>query len=99
MPQVVTNKTFRFENVWLQKPMCKQIVEEVWYRLQGCSMQEKMQTCSEMLFVWGKEITGSFRTRISQCKRVMRKTKGRRDGRSVQQYKEAANNLNEIYIQ
>lgn len=32
---VVSTKTFKFENAWIREPMCRQIVENVWYRKQG----------------------------------------------------------------
>ncbi|KAL8124753.1 hypothetical protein AgCh_012418 [Apium graveolens] len=95
----VNNKVFRFENAWLREPMCRQIMEEVWYRFQDRPMQEKIVECAEILQVWGKEITGSFKSRINQCKNIMRRAKGRRDNNSVKEYQEASNRLNEIYNQ
>lgn len=75
---VVSTKIFKFENVCLHEPMCKQIVEDVWYRKQGSSIQEKVKECSEILTVWDKEITGSFKSRINQCKSIMKKMKNRK---------------------
>lgn len=49
--QVVLTKAFRFENVLLRESMCKQFMEEVWFRKQGCSLQEKVQACAEILTV------------------------------------------------
>ena len=40
---VTTTKVIRFENAWLQDPMCHQIVEEVWHQHQGCSMRVKLK--------------------------------------------------------
>ncbi|XP_074359588.1 uncharacterized protein LOC141699242 [Apium graveolens] len=42
----VNNKVFTFENAWLREPMCRQIVEEVWYRFQDRPMQEKIVKCA-----------------------------------------------------
>lgn len=90
-------KNFRFENAWLRDPMCRKIVEDSWHLNQEKSLHEKIDSCSAALFKWGKEITGSFKARINQCKKTMRFTKGRNDANSIQVYNEAAKRLIEIY--
>lgn len=95
----VFTKTFRFENAWLREPMCRHIVEEVWSSNHDRTMREKEKACSEILKVWGNEITGSFKARIKQCKSIMKSLRGRRDTLSIQKYQEATHKLNEIYTQ
>lgn len=56
----VPTKTFRFENAWLREPMCKQIVEEVWYRMQGNSLQEKNERVLRYPNSMGKRNHGEF---------------------------------------
>lgn len=97
--QVIGMKTFRFENAWLREPMCLQIVEEVWHRHSGRSLQDKLDERANILTVWGAEIKGRFKDRIAQCKNVMRRAKSRRDEASVRKYQEATNKLNQIYNQ
>ncbi|XP_074352023.1 uncharacterized protein LOC141691183 [Apium graveolens] len=93
------NKAFRFENGWLREPMCRHIVEEVWFRFQDRSLQDKTSECAKVLKVRGNEITGSFKLRIEQCKNTMKRAKGRRDHDSVKKYKQASDMLNEVYNQ
>lgn len=90
---------FRFKNAWLREPICQEIVKETWSRYAERSLQEKIRLCAEILSEWGKEITGSFKTRINQYKKTMRTMKSKRDSRSLQQYSEAAKQLTEVYNQ
>lgn len=99
MPNMLHVKRFRFGNAWLREPMCQQIVEETWRLNKGCSLQEKISKCSETLMVWGKEITGSFKTRIKRCKHIMKTLKGRHDADSITQYQEASKQLTKTYTQ
>lgn len=62
-PIIKTNK-FCFENAWLRDPICGKIVEEAWKLNQGKTLTEKLSFTSELLARWGKEITGSFKSRI-----------------------------------
>lgn len=82
-PKIVTKplqvKRFKFENAWLREPMCLQIVKETWSMHQHKSIQEKIALCSETLSSWGKEITGKFKDRIRQSKKMLISMKGRRD--------------------
>lgn len=59
----------------------------------------EIRLCAEILSEWGKQITGSFKTRINQHKKTMRTLKSRRDSRSLQQYSEAGKQLTEVYNQ
>lgn len=96
---VAVSRFFKFENAWLREPMCRQIVEEVWYRHEGRTLQEKLSECAIILQTWGNEITSSFKSRILQCKKVLKSTKGRRDAQSVMRFQETSSRLNEIYNQ
>ncbi|KAK1381557.1 hypothetical protein POM88_028301 [Heracleum sosnowskyi] len=78
--------------------MCKQLVEDVWYRYQGRSFYEKLNECASVLSEWGKEITGSFKTRIREYKRKIKALKGRRDDYSVECIKENQKKLAESVI-
>ncbi|XP_074327095.1 uncharacterized protein LOC141665037 [Apium graveolens] len=97
--QVILTRSFRFENAWMREPMCKQLVEDVWFRFQGRSFYEKIAECASVLTEWGKEITGSFKTRIHECKQKIKLLKGRRDDFSVECIKENQKKLAEAYAQ
>lgn len=58
-----------------------------------------MEKCAKALSEWGKEITGSFRKRIDQSKRIIRRSKGRRDEFSVEQFREENKKLAETLTQ
>ncbi|XP_074342861.1 uncharacterized protein LOC141680570 [Apium graveolens] len=92
-------KRFRFENAWLREPMCQKIVEEVWSSGMSRSFYEKLEECSKILSSWGKDITGSFKNRIHQCKRAIKFLKGRRDDLSLATLKKEQKQLSEIYAQ
>lgn len=91
-------KSFLFENAWLREPMCYHLVEDVWSSTTG-SFYQKLSQCSEILSVWGKEITGNFKERISKIKRTLKSLKGRRDNFSVKLVLEERKKLAEIYVQ
>lgn len=59
--------------------LCDQIVEGVWYNDQKCSFFNKLADCSEVLPAWASEVTGSFKNRIYQCKKIIKFLKWRRD--------------------
>ncbi|KAL8108560.1 hypothetical protein AgCh_024870 [Apium graveolens] len=102
-PQIVVHlkvtKFFHFENAWLREPMCYQLVDNVWNHDPNRSFFEKILQCSEVLSAWGKEVTGSFKTRIHRCKKVLKTLKGRRDTDSLKVVREEKKNLSEIYAQ
>ncbi|KAK1399270.1 hypothetical protein POM88_009133 [Heracleum sosnowskyi] len=89
-------KRIRFENAWLRDPMCGKIVEETWQLNQGKPFTEKISITLEILAKWGKEVTGCFRNRIQQLKRVMHCTKGRKDEYSVKMYQDSSKKLMEL---
>lgn len=53
-------KRFRFENAWLSKPICEQIIKDSWEGYSTSTMQEEVRVCGEMLECWGREVTGNF---------------------------------------
>uniref|UniRef100_A0A803QSS3 Reverse transcriptase n=1 Tax=Cannabis sativa TaxID=3483 RepID=A0A803QSS3_CANSA len=56
----------------------------------------KIEKCSEVLAEWGKEITGSFKTKISKCEKRIKLLKGMRDADSAKRYQEENERLAEI---
>lgn len=97
---VVQKRRFRFENAWLREPMCKKIVEETWEKVQnGATFHDKISSCTEVLSSWGQEVTGNFRRKINQSKKILRVFKGRRDVDSIKQYQEENKRLTEILTQ
>ncbi|XP_074347239.1 uncharacterized protein LOC141686079 [Apium graveolens] len=97
--QISHPKRFRFENAWLREPMCKQLVEDVWFRNQGRSFYEKLTECADVLSEWGKEITGSFKNRTREYIRKIKALRGRRDDYSVTCLKDYQEKLAEVYAQ
>uniref|UniRef100_A0A803NM17 peptidylprolyl isomerase n=1 Tax=Cannabis sativa TaxID=3483 RepID=A0A803NM17_CANSA len=93
------NRSFHFENTWLREPMCKEVVRSSWEVMSGSGLVDKIQSCGEALEAWGKEFTGNFKDRISQCKMVIRRLKKRRDEDSVKLHKEKQEELFEILTQ
>lgn len=66
--------------------MCKQIVLKAWNTNQGQNLQMKIDRCSASLWKWGQEITGSFKNRIKEIKKMPKVLKHSRDGESVKRY-------------
>lgn len=77
------DKSFRFENAWLREPTCHQIIKDAWSKNKDGSFYDKINECTAVLSAWGQEITGSFKRRISICKKAINHMKGRRDEASV----------------
>ncbi|XP_074328105.1 uncharacterized protein LOC141666018 [Apium graveolens] len=96
---MVRLRIFHFENAWMCEPMYEKMVEDSWGSNQNNNLQEKLQKCASVLAEWGKDITGSFKKRITKCKQTLRATRGRVDQGSVRLYQEAITNLNEVYVQ
>ncbi|XP_062094300.1 uncharacterized protein LOC133800357 [Humulus lupulus] len=92
-------RRFRFENAWAREPMCRQIVSDQWRALSADSFQEKIKCCSTALAEWGKDITGKFKERISQCNRLLKQLKGQRDEESIRRYQEIHSCLFEVLTQ
>ncbi|XP_074346940.1 uncharacterized protein LOC141685753 [Apium graveolens] len=86
-------KKFKFENVWLTEPICRQLILECWEDSNNVGIQAKIKACAVKLQKWGREVTGKFKTRIKGCKLEMKKLRNLRDATSVQKYKEAKDKL------
>uniref|UniRef100_A0A803QGE0 Reverse transcriptase domain-containing protein n=1 Tax=Cannabis sativa TaxID=3483 RepID=A0A803QGE0_CANSA len=92
-------RSFRFENAWLREPMCREVVRSNWEALNGRDLMDKIKSCGEALEVWGKDFTGNFEERLSNCKRVVRNLKKKRDEASVKLHREKQEELFEILAQ
>uniref|UniRef100_A0A803P4P8 DUF4283 domain-containing protein n=1 Tax=Cannabis sativa TaxID=3483 RepID=A0A803P4P8_CANSA len=82
--RTVSQKQFRFENLWLREPACLHLVKDTWELFLGFSVIEKIIYCGEKLLVWGKDYLGNFRERIQACKTEMRRWKEGKDAASVE---------------
>lgn len=47
------------------------------------SFYEKLAECANVLSEQGQEVTGSFKTRINQIKKIIKQLNGRRDDNSI----------------
>uniref|UniRef100_A0A803QJ68 Reverse transcriptase domain-containing protein n=1 Tax=Cannabis sativa TaxID=3483 RepID=A0A803QJ68_CANSA len=88
-------RSFRFENAWLRE----EVVRSNWEALNGRDLIDKIKSCGEALEVWGKDFTGNFKERLSNCKRVVRSLKKKRDEASVKLHREKQEELFEILAQ
>lgn len=75
------------------------IVKENWTNGLSNSILEKLERCELDLVSWGKSITSNFRSRINDCKLLLKKSRNRRDSVSIWRYKETRKCLAEIYHQ
>ncbi|XP_074336904.1 uncharacterized protein LOC141674077 [Apium graveolens] len=76
-----------------------EIVEDIWENYKDESTQVKMEKCTRALSEWGKDFTKSFRKRIDRRKKIIRRSNGRRDDYSINQYREENKKLAEILTQ
>ncbi|XP_074352813.1 uncharacterized protein LOC141691964 [Apium graveolens] len=81
-------RRFRFENAWLTEPLCYQIVKDNWEGSRDLYIMQKIKQCGERLDLWGKDVTGSFSTRIKKCKVELKQLRNKRDTQSLQRYNE-----------
>lgn len=87
------SSTFRFENAWLLEPMCQQIVDAYWKEDEGIDIQGKVKACSDILAVWGKDITCNFSKAIKECKRKLKTLRNKKDDQSLQEFFEVKKRL------
>lgn len=92
-------RKFKFENAWLTKPMCSQLVRESWETMATDDIQSKIKNCGENLQQWGKDITGKFSTRIKNCIMEIMNLRNRIDANSAQRYKDLKSMLIRILEQ
>ncbi|XP_074377571.1 uncharacterized protein LOC141719089 [Apium graveolens] len=97
--RINTAKRFRFENAWLREPMCKQIMDAAWNGNGESSFYDKLFHCAETLHIRGQEITGKFKARIADCKKIIKTIRRRRDLESCKRVMEEKKKLAEIYTQ
>ncbi|XP_074352348.1 uncharacterized protein LOC141691513 [Apium graveolens] len=86
-------RPFRFENAWLTEPMCSQIIKDCWEEEEDSTILQKLSKCAESLNVWGKEITGSFNSRIKHCKATLKLLRGKRDAWPVAEFENTRQQL------
>lgn len=53
-------RQFRFENSWLTKLQCFQIIKDCWEALDTLNVSKRIKLCGESLNVWGKKIMSYF---------------------------------------
>lgn len=94
-----SKRRFRFENAWARDPMCKKIIKDSWESHSTEPLCRKIKCCSNALTEWGRDITGNFKGRISECNKIMKCLKSRRDEESVTRYKAAQTKLYEVLAQ
>ncbi|XP_074368854.1 uncharacterized protein LOC141708914 [Apium graveolens] len=86
-------RPFRFENAWLTEPMCSQIIKDCWEEEEDNTILQKLSKCAESLNVWGKEIIGSFSSRIKDCKAKLKLLRGKRDAWYVAEFENTRQQL------
>lgn len=79
--------------------MCQQIVQDVWSSESNLSFYAKLKECSNILSVWGQQVTRSFKQRINQSKGIIRKLKRHLDTLSSVLLQVEKKKLKEIYVQ
>ena len=89
----IRRRRFRFENAWLKEAECKGIVVSSWERSVNGHIQEKIKQCSGDLQIWGEKVRLKFKEKISSCRKRIKSLKFRRDEVSLQQFKDANNEL------
>lgn len=86
---VPKSKKFRFENGWIREEQCLKLVQESWNQTEGMSITEKVEYYCLKLEEWGGGRMQEIRKKIQNCRRLMRKTRSRRDSNGVRLYDEA----------
>lgn len=79
--------------------LCATIYSKMFGVVQQVRFIKSCLSVRKFLSVWGKEITGNFKERISKIKRTLKSLKGRRDNFSVKLVLEERKKLAEIYVQ
>lgn len=92
-------RRFCFENAWLLEPMCQFLVDDCWREKEEFDIQTKVNSYSDKLAVWGKEITGNFRDNIKECKAVLKRLPSKKDPQSIAEFEAARKRLHLILDQ
>ncbi|KAJ9135774.1 hypothetical protein P3X46_032917 [Hevea brasiliensis] len=79
---VVRNRCFRFENVWLREPSCRDVVLCTWSLCPSRSLQDKMVNCAWDLQLWGSGFLKQCQHRVIISKKTMELYRGKFDSQS-----------------
>lgn len=59
---------FRFEEFWLQKEGCEELVVAEWNSLgKEVSAEEKLSSVAESLLKWNREVVGNLHQQVKEC--------------------------------
>ena len=92
--KVSRRRRFHFENAWIKEEDYRHLVGVSWSH-GGRSIAE----CGHDLRVWGEEKRLLFKNKIKECKRRMKELKFKRDGVSLQRFKEVSSEYSSILDQ
>ncbi|XP_074347573.1 uncharacterized protein LOC141686437 [Apium graveolens] len=82
------DRRFRFENIWLRKSECENVVKQGWNDTEGLDIIEKINYCSLKLQEWGGGISNDFKQQARDLRDRLRKLRSRRDSNGIQLYNE-----------
>ncbi|XP_031121072.1 uncharacterized protein LOC116024317 [Ipomoea triloba] len=78
----------RFENVWVRNPECRRVITDVWSRLDGVGIGNRLTECGRVVWNWGRRQTQGNLEEVKVCKATMGRLRGLRDGGSVRAFED-----------
>ncbi|XP_074347087.1 uncharacterized protein LOC141685909 [Apium graveolens] len=90
---------FRFENMWLKESSFVAEVTEAWKNIPAYHLLPKLIEVSSFMDKWGRKFFHKFREKVKEQKRIMDDLVDRLDDDSMQAYRTAKGNLNDLLYQ
>ncbi|XVE68337.1 hypothetical protein DITRI_Ditri09bG0059900 [Diplodiscus trichospermus] len=67
IPLKAKRRCFKFENLWLFRPNCENVIKESWVHMDSPSaatLTASIHTCGQALFCWNRDVVGHLQTKI-----------------------------------
>lgn len=85
-------RSFKFENLWLKERNCRDLVANCWDGTRGLQLLERLESCSRVLWDWGKKTTINFLPKLNYWAKRMENLRNCTDQNSTRLFSEAQRN-------
>lgn len=85
---VPRSQRFRFENVWVRKSECLNLVKQSWESKEGENLMTKIEFCRMKLEEWGGGVSKEFKQKLMHCRSRLRRLRSRRNVQGIRIYNE-----------
>lgn len=79
-------RSFKFENSWIRERQCREIVQNTWASTRGMHISNRLNICSNEIWIWGKNRVRDFQKQIEWCKRRLEGLRERTDRGGIREF-------------